>query len=437
MVTIGSDNWYFFNGNGAILDYLGLRRITEKKLQKINYLLQDRAYWLKTMGIQYIYLPIPNKEAVYGDHLPAGIRKNKGVTVYDQLMAHLEHQGMFSDYIDTQKIMLQHKDHSDLFLRTDSHWNHDGTYLIYQEVMKRLQKKFPGIIPLKLQKEKKWVKDFSGDLAILMNLNGVITETAPDLNIVEECSPRAPERMTELKKIPEYRDIEMHRLPVKSGCSERQHKVVLIHDSFGNFLRPYFSQQFETVIFINYLNFEDAKTVIELEKPDIVIDQRVARNLLKGVKSDETLEQLVLQDKFDRLPDLRTVIDDSNWKESLFVISSDSTQEFENTIEIKFGRQPSSVTFRMDKTDRFSDPSAVKLDLVADIDNEISICYKASDGNDQQRDQCKKRVVREGGNSVFFRIIDPDKRGLLELKPLKPGRFLINSIVAKREHGDR
>lgn len=437
MVVIGNDDWLFFNANGAIPDYLGRIDLSKEKLRKIDHLLQDRSYWLNSIGAHYLFLPIPNKESIYEEHLPAQIRKNRGSNLYEQILGHVKERGHFNNYIDVQEIMAEKKKEQQLYLRTDSHWNHDGTYLVYQSIISKLENWFPDILPLKQESTKKWIENFSGDLTILMNLKGVITETAPDLNIKEECKTSALQRMTQLKDIPEYSELPSHRLPVENGCPTKKYKAILIHDSFGNFLRPYLSQHFETVIYINYLNFEDAKTVIELEKPDIVIDQRVARNLLKGVKSDEILEQLVIQDKFDQLPDLRGVIDGSKWKESLFALSGATAQEFEGTIEIKFGSQPSSVAFRLDKTDRFSDPSAVKIDLVSDMDNEISICYKTSDSDGQRRGQCKKRVVREGQNSLFFRIIDPDKRGLLEFRSLNSGRFFINSIVAKRERGDR
>jgi hypothetical protein len=64
------------------------------------------------------------------------------------------------------------------------------------------------------------------------------------------------------------------------------------------------------------------------------------------------------------------------------------------------------------------------------------MCYKTVGANGQERRQCEKRIVREGANSLFFRIFVPERSGLIELSSAKPGRFLLNSIVAKREHND-
>ncbi len=46
MVTIGSDNWYFFNQDAAIQDYLGKIKYTDKQLAKTSRLLEDRREWL-------------------------------------------------------------------------------------------------------------------------------------------------------------------------------------------------------------------------------------------------------------------------------------------------------------------------------------------------------------------------------------------------------
>ena len=293
MVTIGSNNWYFFNGDAAIYDYLGKIRYTDSQLEKTSSLLVDREKWLNSLGIKYLFLPIPNKEPIYEEHLPYQLQANRGKSKYEQIVTYANEHSSFKNLIDVQQLFLNHKEKGQLYLKTDSHWNHDGTYLVYREIINRMQEWFPDIVPLELNEEKIWVENFSGDLTNLMNLRGLVTETAPDINIKRSCITKKAERLTSIKELAEYKDLPYARLPVTGGCDKKKYKVLFIHDSFGKFLQPYFSEQFETVIFVNYLNFEVAKALIEAERPDIVIDQRVGRNLEKALLPDPELKQLV------------------------------------------------------------------------------------------------------------------------------------------------
>lgn len=295
MVTIGSDNWYFFNGDAAIHDYLGKIKYTDEQLAKTSHLLEDRQKWLDSLGIKYLFLPIPNKEPIYEEHLPYTLQNNRGRSKYEQIINFTKQHSTFKNYIDVQQLLLDHKSENQLYLKTDSHWNHDGAYIVYREIIRRIQEWFPDITPLELNSEKAWVDNFSGDLANLMNLRGLVTERAPDINIIQNCDTKKTTRLTSIKNLPAYKDLPNARLPITSGCEKKKYKVLFIHDSFGKFLRPYFSQQFETVIFVNYLNFEVAKELINSEKPDIVIDERVGRNLEKALILDPELKEFVLK----------------------------------------------------------------------------------------------------------------------------------------------
>ncbi|MEE4164877.1 MAG: hypothetical protein V2I35_02680, partial [Desulfocapsaceae bacterium] len=289
-VIVGSNDWYFFNADGSINDYLGSMKIGSRRLENIYYLLQDRTFWLNSIGSQYLFLPVPNKEMIYDEYLPAQIRQHKGESNYERVLGYLEEKQHFQGYIDLKQVMLKAKDEGLLYLRTDSHWNHDGTFLAYREIISKMRFWYPDMIALEKSPERKTIYNFSGDLSILMNLRGLITEDAPDVVVDTTCEARQLKRMDSIRTIPKYRDLETHRLPVEGGCETRKYTAVVLHDSFGRFLEPYLSQQFARVIYINFLNFEDAKEIIERERPDIVIDQRVARNLLKAVRPDNELQ---------------------------------------------------------------------------------------------------------------------------------------------------
>ncbi len=66
-------------------------------------------------------------------------------------------------------------------------------------------------------------------------------------------------------------DVEYDQLFQKLVALEKADPKIIRKDSPSQRVSSDLSQQFETVIFVNYLNFEVAKALIKSEKPDIVI----------------------------------------------------------------------------------------------------------------------------------------------------------------------
>jgi len=436
LVVIGSDDWYFFNADGSIKDFLGGIRLGPRKLANTDYLLQDRKEWLDSIGTKYLFLPVPNKEMIYDDYLPTQIQQNRGVGIYHQILGYIQKNGSFRDYIDVEQLMIGNRDEMELFLRTDSHWNHDGTYLTYREIMRRIDAWYPDIDVLGKRDERKMVYDFSGDLSILMNLRGLITEDAPDVVVGEECVTRPLKRMDSLLELPEYHDLDAHRLPVQSGCSEQKYSAVMLHDSFGRFLRPYLSQQFETITYINHLGFEDAKAIIERLKPDVVIEQRVARNMLKSLRSDGDLQQIVLSNKFAELTDDHIMLNGSDIISNVVVMGSGSVSEREEGINFVVDNGTSGVSVAVDNPAQISGPAVFRIDISSSRDSHVRLCYQGKpDEITALASQCTKRELTQGENNLYFRVLHPVQRARLEINPKAIGDYQLTSIAVKNEHG--
>lgn len=100
---------------------------------------------------------------------------------------------------------------------------------------------------------------------------------------------------TAVKELSEYKDLKTQWLPVTNECEQQEYTAMLIHDSFGTPLRAYLSQHFRKITYIHYMNFEDAKPLVVSERPDVVIDLRVARNLEKALRPDPELENMLAE----------------------------------------------------------------------------------------------------------------------------------------------
>ena len=432
LVVVGSDNWYFFNADSSIADFIGRFNYSEPHLKKFHKLLEDRQKWLESIGSHYIFLPVPNKETVYEEHLPLRIRSHRASTKYDQIVGYLKQQE-FPALLDAQEILLDQKKKERVFLQTDSHWNHDGTYRVYHDLILRLQQWFPDIQPLRKKDQKQWFEDFSGDLSILMNLRGLVTEVAPQSSIIEECEPFPGKVMRQLKKDPHYATMEAHRLPVVTGCSDRTYKAVVIHDSFGKYLRPYLNQHFKRVIYINYMNFENARRLIEKEKPDVVIDQRAARNIQRALRPDPELEELLLAEVFDRpLPAIFSIEGDQ-WRNRLLRSSRVHVANSANSITADFAENKSSITLQVDLPAQAVETAAVKLTVDSDQDSVLAFCYEPEGPVSKDESLCTRRDLTRGSSEVLFRLLEPADRGKLTVIAQKPGRITFKKLTVKPE----
>jgi len=97
-VALGKDGFYF-EGWGAervekgivesfdnIADYMGQIPFSQDELRQWKRVLEERKYWLKERGSDYVFVLAPTKALVYPEYLPSNLQRvSKGTTRYDQL----------------------------------------------------------------------------------------------------------------------------------------------------------------------------------------------------------------------------------------------------------------------------------------------------------------------------------------------------------------
>ncbi len=434
-VIAGEGSWYFLNMDGSLFDYLGHIHFEEITLHKMKNLLMDRKEWLNSIGGEYLFLPIPNKEMVYEEFLPDILQQNRGKSKYDQIISFLGKSNDFPNYIDVKKLMLEHKNEQQMYFKTDSHWNSIGAFVLYCEIIRRLQQWFPDMICLQKTAVQEWVPGGSGDLADLMNVAGKLTELVPKLPVILRCNPFEESIMEEIREISEYRDIAEYRLPVKTGCDTAKYKAIIFHDSFGDALKPYLTQHFKEVIYIHYMNFNAAKKIIEMERPDVVIDLRVARNIEKALRRDPELEQLVVRDKFN---EMREVLFDLNFAADQKGVRDSSAISRQKGDTGFISTHGSSVSFSpgFEGKQVLPEKMAVRLDIDSEKAMNLLCCYKSGTVKGRKGKQCQIRKLVAGSNEIFLRVLTPDKNGVFFLFPPKKrvkGKYHIRRVVAKRE----
>lgn len=138
-----------------ITDYMGLIPFTEKELQAWLLCIEERYYWLKEQGIDYVFALAPTKALIYPENLPSRIFniKNKlnKATRFEQLVTYLKDNSVVP-VVDLRTELLSAKedlkqkgigDEYLLYYRTDFHWNYLGAFLAYQAIVKEINKAYP------------------------------------------------------------------------------------------------------------------------------------------------------------------------------------------------------------------------------------------------------------------------------------------------------
>jgi hypothetical protein len=157
-VALGKDGFYF-EGWGAervekgivesfdnIADYMGQIPFSLDELRQWKRALEERKYWLKERGIDYVFVLAPTKALVYPEYLPSNLQRvSKGTTRYDQLSHYLRTTSNIH-FFDVLPALLKAKEERAyplLFYKTDFHWNFYGAFIAYQAIMDEVRKIFP------------------------------------------------------------------------------------------------------------------------------------------------------------------------------------------------------------------------------------------------------------------------------------------------------
>ena len=262
-VVLGTSDWLFI-GDGyssVILESKAVINFTDAELQAIRRNLLKRNNWLQERGIAYYIAIAPEKHTLLGQYLP--IRQGDRPTKRAQFKALMTGSGI--EIADLTEPLLPYG-HAKLYHKTDSHWNDLGAFLACQALLSRINQKYSHVPALNLADFKACHElKYDGDLARMLNL-----AIAEDQMLLQNTAPVA--RLT-ASSIPDYQNATETRF---KGHANKL-KVLVFRDSFCSAMMNFLKESFGETVFI--WSYEFDKELIEREKPDIVIQEVVEREL--------------------------------------------------------------------------------------------------------------------------------------------------------------
>jgi len=279
----GRDDWLFYSGDDILKDLKGQTNFSDQEKQQFWRTLAAKKEWLGRQGSAYILLVAPNKQSIYPEYLPRHYQQLKQPSRLDDLLAPIQNPAE-PGLLDPRFRLRQEKSALRLYDRSDTHWNAWGAYLVYQELIDQVQTLFPDFTGHRsfdfLPHRKIGV---GGDLALMIGRRTSIIEQRPiidstDFMAVEQQINGPPADLLDLP--------QLH--PGLTQNSGGQLRVLVLHDSFCNKLKPFISESFGAVLYIwqyydlqslAYMNKQRLTAVIKTFKPDLVIEEVVERQL--------------------------------------------------------------------------------------------------------------------------------------------------------------
>lgn len=259
LVVVGKDGWLYLSAgltdNGKRVPY------TSDQLEEIKNFENDEITYLQNNGMYFLSVIAPNKHTIYPEYLPqdmSGIIQSPRLAQREVALSEITNQE-----INVVPALLFAKKQHLLYFKTDQHWNAYGSFIVYQEIMKNLQKKFPQLQPLTISDFTVVEKKVStgGDLAYSLGMSQYFSDLDVSFFLKEQS-----------KKM-------------KLSDDKKLNKAVIYYDSFfdpenswstSHFLANHFRQ----VIYVrNNEEFNMSYKYLLKEKPDVVIFEEAERYL--------------------------------------------------------------------------------------------------------------------------------------------------------------
>lgn len=265
-VLVGKNGWLFQYNPRVDGDYRGIPLYTFDELERMRRHYEERQRKLADMGIAYYILIPPMSANLHPEHLPDRIRRRSPETWLGQVKQHFDTYSTVP-IIDSRAELLEAKKVRPIYFTTDIHWNPYGAYFGYKKTIERIAQDRPAVgkpWPLSDLRFEDTENDFA-DVAQLLGLDDILLRTVP------VCIPRH-ERKAHFQGFlpaPGFPAYEQPQLYTQADTTLP--KLLMMHDSFGIYLREYLSEHFSSSTFI-WTNRFRPQAVLQ-HKPDVVIQE--------------------------------------------------------------------------------------------------------------------------------------------------------------------
>ncbi|MDR2409881.1 MAG: hypothetical protein LBE13_17470 [Bacteroidales bacterium] len=275
-VLVGKDGWLFYirkdDGNN-LDDFKKTNLFDESTLSILIRKIEMRVRWCEENDIKFILLIAPNKHTIYPEYY--SFSRPEGQSRTDQVINNLPYD-IKNNIIFPRDYLLAKKQESPLYFETDTHWNSQGAFHVYELLFDKIRSCFPDIeFPVINNFSRRIRKESGGDLACMLGLESFMQRTEIDIE---------PEGGWEAYYT--YLKNDAKRGFVTENIRQNLPKVIIFRDSFFEVMEPFVSSTFPRAEYIWGFLEEKDKEHILAQKPDIIICEVVERYIQNIITSD-------------------------------------------------------------------------------------------------------------------------------------------------------
>lgn len=422
-VIVGKKGWFFYNRDGVVDDYRGLSPFDENKLQKLCFSFELKKKWLALHGIKYLLAIPPNKEFIYSEYLPDGIKRRvRNRTGLDDFAEYLLKNSAV-DIVDLRPALLQAKKNKPTYLQTDTHWNSYGAFIGYRTITDPISGWFPEVHALSLN-------DF--DIVEQTRLGGDLANMAGGTEFIKEADFKFKPLHSSVTSSIKGDSSEIIALQENDSLP----RALVFGDSFIWALFPFLSENFQHVKYLTQIKWYPETPIQDLinsEKPDIVIEETVERSL-KGltdfISTQTEVTKKMYGDLFKAAHNRVKIIDIKTKKED-FQFNEQTTVDIKSGgLLVKSSGNDPMILLPAMRTLVTGYP-IMKINIDSSSDTFLQLFLLTTDTNAYGQESSVTVNIKKGENEIFIPIntykLDMNKK--IRLDPAAcPGEFLLKSI---------
>lgn len=258
MILYGKNGWLFLKeDSNRVLDQItGNYRLKPDFQDSWQALFEHRKEMSQKLGYRYFYGIAPNKECVYADQLPAGVTVIEDRPV-QQVLAMARDRVLHRYYLEPLREAARNED---IFVRGDTHWNHSGALIAFNEAMRAL-----GLPGMEREEFNIDVRNIEADLS--MKIGQLCPAT-----VLTVKTPR-------FKMIFNNKVNNIGQCRIYENEDKSLPRCVYFRDSFTSHQLDMFASRFSRIVYLWQPNID--YDIVREESPDVVINQQVERFLVE------------------------------------------------------------------------------------------------------------------------------------------------------------
>lgn len=276
-VVVGHHDWLFFLSDGDEDTARHNPLFSKAELKAWSDVLEARRAWLAARNCKFLFVVAPSKSSIYSEELPAACKPIVAQSRQSQLFDYLKTNSKVT-VIDLRRPLVEAKPFTRIYYQTDTHWTQVGAYIAYTKIAERLNNWFPKIKPLVFDDMAVEMFKFrNGDLQNMMGLHGLLPEKV-SLAYLKHPPACAICKIDNNGKPLTWESSHPEHVPYSTELSQSHlPRALCLRDSFMSAIAPLLSSNFRRVVYYWQQEFPAAE--IEREKPDVVIEEIVERQL--------------------------------------------------------------------------------------------------------------------------------------------------------------